>query len=275
MEYVTAGGARIPALGFGTFRLSDEEAERLVAHALELGYRHLDTAQGYRNEAGVGRGLAASGLPRSEVFLTTKVSPQHFRREAFVQAAQERLELLGTDYLDLLLLHWPNPEVPLEETIAALGEARAAGWTRHIGVSNFPSALVRQALALSDAPLVTDQVEYHPYLSQRTLLRALREADMALTAYSPLAKGSLAEDEALSRIAACHGKTAAQVALRWLVQQPGVIAIPKTANPERAAENLDIFDFELSQAEMEAIFALARPDGRLVDPEGAPAWDEA
>ncbi len=273
MIYVEAKGARIPALGFGTYRLSDEEAEDLVAHALELGYRHLDTAQGYGNEAGVGRGLRVSGVPREAVFLTTKISPEHFRREAFLKMADERLKLLGVDYLDLLLLHWPNPEVPLEETLQALNEVHSAGKARHIGVSNFPSGLLREAVRLSEAPLVTDQVEYHPFLSQETLLALLREEGMALTAYSPIAKGLVAEDSMVGAIAGHHGKTPVQVTLRWHLQQPGVVAIPKTSSVPRAAENLDIFDFELSEGEMAAISALARPDGRIVNPSQAPVWD--
>jgi 2,5-diketo-D-gluconate reductase B len=272
MHLVEANGARIPALGFGTFRLDDAAAERLVAHALHLGYRHVDTAQGYSNESGVGRGLRAAGVPRGEVFLTTKVSPDRFRREAFQKAAEERLEKLGVDYVDLLLLHWPNPEVPLGETLDALAAVRAQGLTRHAGVSNFPSALLREALA-HGLPLVTNQVEYHPYLSQETLLGVLRAAGMALTAYSPVAKGKVKDDPALQELGRAHGKTPTQVALRWLVQQPGVIAIPKTASEARAAENLDIFDFSLSAAEMARVSGLARPDGRIVDPAGAPAWD--
>lgn len=272
--FVQAKDAQIPALGFGTFRLSNDEAERLVAHALELGYRHLDTAQGYRNEAGVGRGLKAAGLAREDVFLTTKLSPDAFEPEALLRAADERLELLGVSHVDLLLLHWPNPAVPLSETLAALAQVRAAGKTKHIGVSNFPSKLLREAIRLSRAPLVTDQVEYHPYLSQETLLNVLRQESMALTAYSPLAKGRVSEDAILQEIAAGHGKTAAQVTLRWLLQQPQVVAIPKTSSEARAAENFDIFDFELSEDEMARISGLARPDGRIVNPAQAPDWDD-
>lgn len=273
MIHVEANGARIPALGLGTYKLPDDDAERMVAYALGIGYRHVDTAQGYHNERGVGRGLARAGLPREEIFLTTKIGPDDFRRDAFLRAADERLELLGVDYVDLLLLHWPNPEVPLAETLGALAEVRAAGKARHVGVSNFPTALLREAREVSDAPIVTDQVEYHPFLDQSKLLLALREAGMALTAYSPIARGHVENAALLRELGERHGKSPAQIALRWLVQQPMVVAVPKTANEERARENLDIFDFELSEEEMESVAGLARPDGRIVDPDWAPDWD--
>ncbi|WP_273841982.1 aldo/keto reductase [Rubrobacter calidifluminis] len=274
MQKVKANGAEIPVLGFGTYRLPEGDAERMVSHALGVGYRHVDTAQMYGNEAGVGRALESSGVGREEFFLTTKVWPDRFRHDDLLNSVDESLRRLRTEYVDLLLLHWPNPEVPLEETIGALNEVRSAGKTRHIGVSNFTTKLVERAVSLSEAPLVTDQVEYHPYLDQSKLFGKLRSEGMALTAYSPLAKGRVQEDETLREIGSSHGKSPGQVALRWLIQQEGVVAIPKTSNPGRAEENFDIFDFELSQEEMERISFLARPDGRITSPAGlAPEWD--
>ncbi len=276
MKYVHAHGAVIPALGFGTFRLRGETAYDAVRFALDLGYRHIDTAQIYENEAEVGRALTDSGIPREEVFLTTKVWIDRFTADRFGPSVKESLAKLRTEYVDLLLLHWPNRRVPLAVTVRELERARLRGWTKHIGVSNFPTALVREAMALADAPLVTDQVEYHPYLRQDLLLSLLRSAGMCLTAYSPLAQGKVLTDPTLRAIGERYGKSAAQVALRWLIQQESVVAIPKAARREHAAANLDIFDFELTDAEMAAIHALARPDGRVVNPAGlAPAWDPA
>ncbi len=247
-----------------------------MRHALDLGYRHLDTAQIYANEAEVGRALAESGVAREAVFLTTKVWIDRFTSDRLAPSVDESLRRLRTDYVDLLLLHWPNPDVPLAETIRALNQVQQAGKTRHIGVSNFPTKLLREALALTDVPLVTNQVEYHPYLSQRAVLAVLREAGMCLTAYSPLAQGRLLDDPVLRTLGARYGKTPAQVALRWLLQQDDVVAIPKAARPEHAAANIDVFDFTLTDEEMRQIHGLARPDGRVVDPPGlAPAWDPA
>ncbi|GIV57349.1 MAG: oxidoreductase [Rhodothermaceae bacterium] len=276
MHHVQANGASIPALGFGTFQMKGETAYAAVRHALDLGYRHLDTAQIYANEAEVGRALAESGVAREAVFLTTKVWIDRFTSDRLAPSVDESLRRLRTDYVDLLLLHWPNPDVPLAETIRALNQVQRAGKTRHIGVSNFPTKLLREALALTDVPLVTNQVEYHPYLSQRAVLAVLREAGMCLTAYSPLAQGRLLDDPVLRTLGARYGKTPAQVALRWLLQQDGVVAIPKAARPEHAAANIDVFDFTLTDEEMRQIHGLARPDGRVVDPPGlAPAWDPA
>ncbi len=274
MRTVHANGAEIPALGFGTFEIHGTQAEEMVHHALDTGYRHIDTAQAYENEADVGRGMERSNVARGDIFLTTKILPQDFGRRDLPVAMERSLDQLGTDYVDLVLLHWPNPQVPLADTMEALQEVREAGHANHVGVSNFTVALLNEALAHSDVPLVTDQVEYHPFLSQAPVLDVVRANGMSLTAYSPLAKGDVAKTEALQRIAKTHGKTPAQVALRWLIQQDQVIAIPKTANPERVEINYQIFDFELSDDEMAQIHDLAHPDGRYVNPPGlAPEWD--
>lgn len=265
-------GASIPALGFGTFRLDGPSARRMVEHALSLGYRHIDTAQLYKNEADVGAALAASSVPRQDIFLTTKVWIDKFEPKDLKRSVEISLQKLGTEP-DLLLLHWPNPRIPLESTLPALAEVKRQGLARHIGVSNFTVALLQEATRLCPEPLVTNQVEYHPYLDQGPVLEACQQHGMSLTAYSPLAQGKLLDDPALTAIGRHHGKSAAQVALRWLFQQPGVISIPRTSSEENAQANLDILDFSLSDEEMAAIDDLKRPDGRVVNPPIAPHWD--
>lgn len=273
MEFIDIDDTQIPALGFGTFRLRGREAERMVRMALEIGYRHVDTAEAYGNEEAVGRAIRDAGVPRDEIFLTTKVWPDHFAADELPAAVNHSLQRLGVEYVDLLLLHWPNPGVPLEETIGALNAMQKAGKTRLIGVSNFTIGLLENARSLTAVPLSVSQVEYHPFLDQSDLLSAVRDHGMALTAYSPLAKGRVADDDTLKEIAAGHGKTAAQVSLRWLIQQENVAAIPKASSRAHAEENFDIFDFELSDEEMNAIHQLSRPDGRLVNPARlAPDW---
>jgi diketogulonate reductase-like aldo/keto reductase len=274
MHDVNANGARIPALGFGTWALPDDRVQSLVEYSLAIGYRHVDTAQMYKNEVAVGLGIRASGVHRDDIFLTTKIWPDYFARDDFRRAADERLKLLGVDRVDLLLLHWPSRTVPLAETIEALNAVLEAGQTRHIGVSNFTIAMIDEAVRLSAAPLVTDQVEYHPFLSQEKVLVTLRRQGMALTAYCPLARGKVVDDPTLAEIGMAHGKTASQVALRWLVQQDGVIAIPRSATESRIAENLAVFDFRLSDAEMARIHALGSPHGRVVNIALAPEWDD-
>ena len=273
MHYVEAHGARIPALGFGTFRLDGQAARRMVGCALEIGYRHIDTAQMYGNEAEVGAAIEAAGVARDEIWLTTKIWPDNFRDGELQRAAAESVERLRTEP-DVLLLHWPNPRVPLAETLGALNEVKRRGLTRHIGISNCPSALIRESVALSEAPLILNQVEYHPYLSQRTVLAELQRHGMALTAYAPIAQGKVFSDPTLERIGGRHGKNPGQVALRWLLQQDAVAAIPRSSREANAKANFDIFDFTLSADEMAEIAALARPDGRVVTAAGmAPQWD--
>jgi len=270
---VAAGSASIPALGFGTWELQGETAARMVRQALDIGYRHIDTAQMYGNEREVGQSLHDSGVARGDVFLTTKIWPDRFAGGDLQRAAAESLRRLGTDYVDLLLLHWPNPAIPLAETVRALNEVRRTGLAREIGLSNYPTRLVAEARKLSEAPLVVNQVEYHPFLAQNAVLRQARELGMAIVAYCPIARGRVFGDGDLTRIGAARGKTASQVALRWLVQQ-GVCAIPRTCRTDHAAANFDIFDFELSGQEMRAIHALARPQGRICDYPGlSPEWD--
>ena len=276
MKIVEANGANIPAIGLGTFRLKDEDATEAVRHALEIGYRHIDTARMYDNEAAVGKGIAASPVAREDIFLTTKIWPDDFAHADLIHAAKESVAALKTDYVDLLLLHWPSKSVPLRETIEALNEVQASGFAKHIGISNFTTSLIEEAASLSAVPLAVDQVEYHPYLSQEKVLTALRKHGMALTAYAPLAHAKVADDKTIQDIADAHGKTPGQVALRWLVQQDGVIAIPKSGNPVRQKENIEILDFELSRDEMQRLFALQSPNGRIIDPAGvAPEWDAA
>ena len=271
MKHVNIQGTAVPALGLGTWDLRGEACTEAVAHALSLGYRHLDTAQGYDNEAFVGAGLQTSGLARDEIFLVTKLKPDNFRREKVLTSTAESLGKLQTDYVDLLLLHWPNPEVPLGETLEACVELQQQGAVRHIGVSNFPSKLMDEAQAVTK--LFANQVEYHPYLSQQTLLEQAKAQDYLLTAYSPIAQGQVVGDPVLQEIGEAHGKNAVQVTLRWLIQQDQVAAIPKSASAENRVSNLDIFDFELSDDEMARIFGLARGE-RLVGSEDGPDWDK-
>jgi 2,5-diketo-D-gluconate reductase A len=260
---ITASGVEIPLLGFGTWQLEPEDATRMVSAALRIGYRHIDTAWIYKNEAAVGQGIRESGVPRDEIFLTTKIWVAHFEHDALLDQAKESAESLGFTP-DLLLLHWPKKTPTFEETLGALNETRDAGLTKHIGLSNFPSAEFRQAQAISSAPLITNQVEYHPYLNLQPLLATAKDLGSSITAWSPLAQGQIADDAVIGAIAQAHGKTPGQVTLRWLIQQ-GVIAIPRTQKESRAEENFGIFDFQLSDDEMAKIHALARPDGRLGD----------
>ncbi|WCK12664.1 aldo/keto reductase [Agrobacterium tumefaciens] len=273
---VTANGASIPALGFGTFRIPGPDVLRIVPHALKAGFRHIDTAQIYGNEAEVGEAIAGSGVARSDIFLTTKVWVENYRHDAFLASVDESLKKLKTDYVDLLLLHWPNEAVTLAEQLGALNAVRDAGKVRHIGVSNFNTALMAEAVSLSEAPIVTNQIEYHPYIDQDMVIAAAKAAGMSVTGYYGMADGKVFADPVLKDIAASRGKSVAQVVLRWLVQQQGVIALSKTVSEARVDENLAIFDFTLSVAETDAIRALARPDGRIVSPDGlAPVWDAA
>lgn len=269
-QTVTAGGARIPIVGLGTWTLRGKDCVRLVEQAIAAGYRHVDTAQLYDNEREVGEGVRASGL-RDQVFVTTKVRPENLRARDLERSARESVVRLGVDQVDLLLIHWPNAEIPLAETIGALNKVKKDGLARHIGVSNFNVALIDEATKLSEAPLVCNQVEYHPFLDQSKVLAACKRHDMAVVAYSPIARGGAEGDRVLARIAKAHGRSPAQISLRWLVQQ-GVVVIPRTSKVERLMENIALFDFELSAAEMKEIAGLAR-GGRIVNWAYAPKWD--
>jgi diketogulonate reductase-like aldo/keto reductase len=272
MHFVEANGAKIPSIGLGTWELRGRTCARIVEQAIKLGYRHIDTAQIYENEREVGEGVRASGVKRSELFLTTKVWTNHFAPNDLERSAKESLVKLRMSEVDLLLLHWPNPQVPLAETLGALAHAKQMGLTRHIGVSNFTVALIEQAVAECPEPLVCNQVEYHPYLDQTRVRDACAQNQLALVAYSPIAKGAIKKDDTLRRIGWAHRKSAAQVCLRWLIQQK-VSAIPRTSRIERLSENINIFDFVLSDDEMEEISRLGSAKGRLTDFGFAPKWD--
>jgi 2,5-diketo-D-gluconate reductase B len=274
LAVTAADGARIPLLGLGTWDLRGRACARVVEQALRLGYRHIDTAEIYDNEAAVGEGLRAAGVRRSEVFVTTKIWPTHFAPLELERAARECLARLRLSEVDLLLLHWPNPRIPLAETVGALCRVKRAGLARHIGVSNFTVALLGEAVQAASEPLACNQVECHPFLDQSKVIAACRQHGMAVVAYCPIARGSTRHDQVLARIGAAHKKTAAQVSLRYLVQRD-IAVIPRTSKVERLEENAAIFDFTLSEPEMAQIGGLARPDGRLIDWafSGAPQWD--
>ncbi|NEW93709.1 aldo/keto reductase [Rhodopseudomonas sp. BR0M22] len=271
-HFIEAHGARIPALGLGTWELSGHVCSRTVEQALRLGYRHIDTAQIYANERDVGEGIRNSHIRREQIFVTTKVWTTHFAPNDLIRSAKESLVKLRLSEVDLLLLHWPNSHVPLAETLGAMARVRELGLTRHIGVSNFTVALLAEAVAVCPAPLVCNQVEYHPFLDQQKVLAACRSHGLALVAYSPIARGNAKKSEVLTKIGTAHDKTAAQVCLRWLIQQ-NVAAIPRSSRLERLAQNIDVFDFELSEPEMQEIFTLGSSKGRLTTTATAPAWD--
>jgi 2,5-diketo-D-gluconate reductase B len=276
MNVVNANGARIPAIGLGTLSLKDAVCVDAVKTALRLGYRHIDTAERYGNEAEVGeglhQGLGAAGLKREDVFVATKVYHDKLAAADFERSLEESLKKLRLPSVDLLLIHWPNPKIPLAETIGALCKAKRDGRTRHIGVANFTTSLIDEAVKLASEPLVTNQIEVHPFLDQGKVLATCRKHGLSVTAYCPLARGKALGNEVLERIGKAHGKSAAQVSLRYLVQQ-GLVVIPRTAKPDHLAANLAAADFVLSEAEMAEIGKLKRPDGRVVNPPHAPPWD--
>lgn len=261
----------IPSLGFGTWQIEGPAAVEAVRDALALGYRHVDTARMYGNEREVGEGLRAAGVDRDDVWVTTKVWGDHLEPDRLRRSAEASLRDLGLDRVDLLLVHWPNPAVRLADTLAALHRVRQDGLARHIGVANFPSALLREAIA--EFPVYCNQVEYHPYLSQRAVLDVARAHGIAVTAYSPLGSGGLLDDPVLAEIAAARGCAPAQVALRWLLDQSGVAAIPKAASHDNRAANLAALELApLTYEERARVDGLAR-GRRFVNPSFAPEWD--
>jgi diketogulonate reductase-like aldo/keto reductase len=272
MQFIEAKGCRIPAVGLGTWQLSGRDCVRVVQQAIKLGYRHFDTAQMYGNEREVGEGVRASGIKREEVFVVTKVAPDNLAPRLLERSVKDSIGQLRLGEIDLLLLHWPNKGVPLKDTIEALCGVKRDGLARHIGVSNYTVALLEEADKLSEGRLVCNQFECHPFLDQSKVLAACRKHDMAPVAYSPIARGSAKGDTTLQTIGKRHGKSAAQVSLRYLVQQ-GIAVIPRTSKVERLAENIALFDFELSDDEMAQIAKLATSDGRIVDWAWSPQWD--
>ena len=270
---LTAQGAQMPAIGFGTMELPQRPAE-LVAAAIAAGYRHIDTARKYGTEERVGEGIRASGIARNELFVTTKVTELDAREADFMRSAETSLKALGLDYVDLLLIHWPQSKVPFSETLGALAKAKRRGLTRHIGVSNFTLAMLEEAVQVCPEPLVTNQIEYHAYLPQDRMIAALKRHGMILTAYCPVARGKLLDDPIIGEIAKARGKSHAQICLRWLIQQPMVAAVPRALEEAHIAEDLDVFDFSLSDEEMRRISALRSRNIRIADPpERAPKWD--
>ncbi|CAH1660036.1 Glyoxal reductase [Hyphomicrobiales bacterium] len=270
---VHANGANMPVLGLGTWQSRNDEAAAAVVAALQNGYRHLDTAIAYDNEEAVGEGLRSAGVPREGIFITTKVPPEQIGSGALERAAESSLKRLKLDYLDLILIHWPNPSIPLKESMRALNAAKREGLVRHIGVSNFPVALIEEAVHHSTEPLATNQCEYHPRLDQSAVIAACRRHGIAFTSYAPLGRTKILSDPVIAAIAERAERTPAQVVLRWHIQQPDVVAIPKSQSADRIVENSRIFDFTLDEDDMAAISALAKPDGRLVNPAWGPQWD--
>jgi 2,5-diketo-D-gluconate reductase B len=274
MHTVQSHGAQIPALGFGTYGMSDEQLRRIIPAAIQAGFRHIDTAQLYNNESGVGEAWRGSGVVRSQFFITTKVWVANYGDESFESSVNDSLRRLRTDYIDLLLLHWPSEEVPLKAQIEHLNTLVDQGKVRHIGVSNYNTALLESAVRYSRYPLVTHQFEYHPYLNQRRVIHTTRELGMTVTAYCPMAIGRVLSEPVLLDIARGHRRSVAQVVLRWVIQQPGMIALSRTTNASRLTENVGAFDFELDTDDMARIHALAQANSRIVDPPGlAPQWD--
>jgi len=271
MQVVEAKGFSIPIVGLGTWMLRGRECARLTEQAIRIGYRHIDTAQMYDNEAAVGEGVRASGK-RAEVMVATKVQPTSLAPHDLERSVKESLAKLRLDVIDLLLIHWPNPRVPLSETLGAMAKMKREGYVKQIGVSNFTVALLDEANRVSPEPLVCNQIECHPYLDQHKVIAACRKHGMAVVAYSPIARGNAKGDAVLERIGKAHGKSAAQVSLRFLVQQ-GIVVIPRTSKIERLVENLALFDFELSEAEMAEIGKLSRRNERIVDWSWSPNWD--
>jgi 2,5-diketo-D-gluconate reductase B len=269
---ITSGGLRMPKLGLGTWQMSGAACVQAVQSALAKGYRHIDTAEMYNNEEAVGEALAAGSVPRSDIHVTSKVWHEHLAPDAMRRAIETSLRKLRTDYLDLYLIHWPSPSMDLPKSIETLVSLKEAGQARRIGVSNFPVALMRRAVEEIGAPIVCNQVEYHLFLDQSKVLDYARANGIAVTAYCPLARGKLGEHPEIADIARKHGASPQQVALKWLLDQDGVSAIPKAARDASQQANWDAQSLTLDD-EDRAIIARLTKSERIVDPAFAPAWD--
>lgn len=276
MHSISANGAKIPAIGLGTWTFDDDAADTMVAAALNAGYRHIDTAAMYKNEVGVGAGLKATSVARNDIFVTTKVWFDQISEGALQASVERSLAKLGLDHVDLILIHWPSKTTPLSESIGALNDVVSKGLTRHIGVSNFTVQMVKEAAQLSTAPIACNQIENHPLLNQGQVIGACRSLGIGVTSYCPLARGGdLFAHPAITGPAQRLEASPAQIVLRWHVQQDGIAAIPRTTKPARLAENLDVFRFHLEQSEMDAITALTSAGQRICDFEFSPVWDAA
>ena len=270
---LTSHGAAIPAIGFGTSSIGGDCGE-IVGTALKAGYRHIDTAQKYGTERGVGEGIRAANVPRGDIFLVTKVSHEYLRAADFERAAEGCLKSLGQDYVDLMLVHWPNAAIPLAETMAALGRVKQRGITRHVGVANFNLAMLDEAIALCPEPIVNLQTEVHPYINPVKVIAGCRKRGVVVTGYCPLGRARLIGDPVLGAIARERGRSPSQIALRWSLQM-GVAPLPRSSNPGRIAENLDVLGFTLSVGEIARICELKRPGAKIANPAGrAPTWDD-
>lgn len=269
--YVSANGAKIPAIGLGTWDIPLTTLPDIVSGAIAAGYRHIDTAARYGNEKEVGEGIRASGTPRAELHVTTKVWWDRIDDGELQKSTEESLQKLGLDHVDLLLIHWPNPAIPLERSIRALNDAKRKGYARHIGISNFTPSLVKEAVHLSAEPLVTNQCENHPFLDQNKLITVCQERGLSFTSYTPIGRGGIPDNPVLASAAKHHGKTATQIILRWHVQS-GFIAIPRSSQLKHVVENFSVFDFSLTDTQMRDITALRAMNKRFVNPDFAPKW---
>lgn len=275
MKVFEYNGVKVPKLGLGTWKSKGQDCRQAVSEGLKMGYRHIDTAQIYDNEEDVGAGVKDSGVARSDIFLTTKVWRDKVRKKDLRQSVEESLKKLNTDYVDLLLLHWPVEDVPLQEQLKGLQDVQKKGMTRLIGVSNYPVDLLKEAREELNADIATDQVEYHPFLSQENVLSYLKQTGMFLTAYSPLAQGEVLENTTLREIALKYGLNPVQLSILWEYQQDNVVTIPKSDKIDHMKSNLDAIEKELSDEDMTKISQLQSPKGRLIDPDFAPEWDAA
>jgi len=276
MKHLKLHNIDVPKLGLGTWKLKGDECINAVSSALDMGYRHIDTAQAYDNEEFVGEGIRKSNINRDDFFLTTKIFRDQFETTSkAMESIHNSLEKLQTDYVDLILVHWPFAEHSIEEMLKPLMKAQDEGKTRLIGVSNFTVDQMQQAKEISDNRVCLNQVEYHPHLNQDPILDFVRDNDWGMTSYSPLGRGTAVDDKTIKNISETHNKSSAQIILRWLMQQDNVLAIPKSSHVERIAENFSIFDFELSGDEMQQILDLRSANDRQVDPDFAPKWDKA
>lgn len=273
MQFKNIQGIDVPEIGLGTYKLHDRECEQVVRTALDVGYRHIDTAQMYKNEREIGEALRVSNVPREDIFLTTKIWHTNLEQDDVLQSTEQSLRNLQTPYVDLLLIHWPNPKYDLRKTLESMLVLRDQGKAMNIGVSNFPLYLLKEANDEIRAPIFCNQIEFHPFLDQLDMLDYALDNDLLLTAYAPLAKGEAVKDKDLMEIGEEYGKSPAQVALRWLIEQENVVAIPKASSRDHLESNFNIFDFHLSDEDFDRIDGLAK-NRRLVNPSFAPQWNQ-